>query len=548
MQISNSDFGKFIKKDYYYVDKSLLIEELLNNQNELILLPRPRRFGKTLNLSMLKYYFDIREDNKDLFKGLEIEKRDIFNKHINKYPTIYLTLKEVKGLSWDKIYGSFKVEISDLYKEHKYLLKSNKLDNYDKELIDKIIRREVELQDYERSLYKLSEYMYKHYGKEVVILLDEYDTVMNSFYDKDTYNNIASFLRGFIGSAFKDNKYLSKGVITGILRIAKESIFSGANNIAVYNILDNDFSNKFGFTEDEVAKILKYFDLENKAEEVRNWYNGYTFGNNVIYNPFSIANYVQTKALKLYWLNTSNNSLIEDLLINSDESVKEKLEELIKGNSIKENIEESIIFNEINTRYLWSLLLFSGYLKAIEAPNGKYILSIPNREIGKLYNKIMEKYFTDLVPELSNIMDNISHSLVSNDIENFSKEFEKLLISKISSYDIGKRKEGVYHVILLLSLLRLEHKNQYEVKSNGESGHGRYDICVIPKNKNKTGYIIEIKVAKKNEDLKNKAEKAIKQIEEKEYTTELKNKSIKSIVLLGIAFEGKRIYIIDKKI
>ncbi len=547
-ETSNSDFKAFIVENKYYVDKTLLIEELLGDKPQVLLFPRPRRFGKTLNLSMLKYYFDIEEDNKELFKGLNIEKSNLYEKHLNKYPTIYLTLKEVKGSSWDNIYGDFKFAISRLYKEHKYLLNSEKLDVYDKKLIDEIIKEEASIQEYKNSLNLLAEYLYKHYEKKVVILLDEYDTSMNAFYDKDTYDNIAGFLRTFIGSSFKDNRYLFKGVITGILKIARESIFSGANNITVYNMLDRDFSDKFGFTEIEVTKILEYYGIKDNLGEIRSWYNGYTFGNSIIYNPFSINNFIIKRELKSYWVNTSDNLLIKDLIMSSDVSIKRKLEELIEGNIIEEEIEENIVFSQLNNpKYLWSLLLFSGYLKASKSIDNKFLLSIPNREIKSLYNNIIKEYFSNIIPNLSSIMDKISLSIMNNDIEKFGEEIRNLLITKLSSHDVGKNKEAVYHVIIFLSLLRLEY-NSYEVRSNKESGDGRYDIVVIPKNNSKIGYVTEIKLAKIRENLEKKAQKAISQIEEKKYESELKERGIKNIIAIVVAFKGKKVYVIHKNL
>jgi hypothetical protein len=326
-------------------------------------------------------------------------------------------------------------------------------------------------------------------------------------------------------------------------------MFSGANNIMVRTILDNDFSDKFGFTEEEVLEALKYYDIKDKIEEVRSWYNGYTFGNSVIYNPFSIANYLKSNVLEPYWVNSGSSLLIESLILNSDKETKEKLEELIKGNSIEEDIEESIVFSELNqSKYLWSLLLFSGYLKAVEGDLGKYILSIPNKELKKLYSKIMEKYFSSLMPNIVNFMDKIAKSILNDDIENFRKELENLLLSNISSYDISKSKEEVYHVITLFSLLKLEHRNEYEIKSNIESGDGRYDIAVIPRDVKKVGYIIEIKVAKDKEYLKRKAEEGIEQIEQKRYYTELIKKGVKNIKLLGIAFQAKKVFITEKNL
>ncbi len=544
--ISNSDFKDYIQNRYYYVDKSLLIEELFSKGDEATLLPRPRRFGKTLNLSMLQYYFNIREDNRGLFKGLKIEKSKIFEEYANKYPVVSLTFKNVNGIDWEEDYMKLVTEIRREYREHKYLLESDKLDYLDKEYFKQVYEGSDKI-DYSMSTFELSRLLYEHYGKKVIVLLDEYDTPVNKIIDDNHYKYIINFLKNLIGSTFKGNKYLFKGVITGILRIAKESLFSGANNIMVRTILDNDFSDKFGFTEEEVIKISDYYDMGNKIDSIREWYNGYTFGNNTIYNPFSIINFTIKRVLESYWVNSGNSSLIEKLMLNSEKSVIEKLENLIKGNSIEEYIEESIVFSELNdSKNLWSLLLFSGYLKSTEGDLGKYTLSIPNKELKKLYNKIMEKYFTELAPELLYIMDNIAKSILNDNIDNFRKELENLLLSNISSYDISKSKEEVYHIITLFSLLKLEYKNNYEVKSNIESGNGRYDISIIPKAINKIGYIIELKVTKDEKDLKSKSEEAIKQIEKNKYYIELVKKGIKNIKLLGIAFKGKNVFITEK--
>ena len=548
--ISNSDFKDYIQNKYYYVDKTLLIEELFDKGDQVTLLTRPRRFGKTLNLSMLKYYFDINEDNKYLFKGSKIEKSDIFEQHLNKYPVIFLTLKNVKGKSWNKIYSLIKSSISKLYKNHNYLLKSDKLDDYDKETINKIIRKQLDESDYSLSLYNLSEYLQIHYGKKVVILLDEYDTIVNEIYDKESYDNIMNFMRVFIGSAFKGNEYLYKGVITGILRIAKESMFSGANNIMVRTILDDDFSDKFGFTDKEILSTLKYYGLGSKIVEIRKWYNGYTFGTNVIYNPFSIASYIQKKSLEGYWVGTGDDTLIRNLINKSDIRFKDNIDALIRGDSIQEYIEDNIVFDRLdNPKYLWSLLLFSGYLKAKNIDRKIYKLEIPNEEVKELYKYVMMSYFESVVDNGNKIID----AILADDIDMLKEEIESLTMNKLSYNDSS---ENFYHGMYYGVLLRLETKD-YEVKSNRESGNGRYDIAIIPKNDSKKGYIIEFKVLqgessrdtnKIKTKLKKLSEDAIKQIEKKRYKTELIQKGVKNIVILGIAFKGNNISVSHKNI
>ncbi len=537
--ISNSDFKDYIKNKYYYVDKTLLIEELFNKGDEVTLLPRPRRFGKTLNLSMLKYYFDISEDIKDLFKGLKIEKSNIFEKYLNKYPTIFLTFKDIKGNSYKEDYTKIKQVISDLYEKHEYLLTSNKLNERDKKYFSNILNEEEV--DYSISLMRLSKYLYKYYDKKVVVLIDEYDTPVNKELDNEHYKNIINFLRDMISTTFKGNEYLFKGVITGILRIAKESMFSGANNILVRTILDNDFSNKFGFTEEEVLEILKYYDIKDKIEEVREWYNGYVFGNNIIYNPFSIVNYVKNKILDPYWVNSGNTQLIQNLLVNSDLFIKEDLEKLIKGKKIKAEIETSIIFNELdNSKYLWSLLLFSGYLKCTNIKENIYTLEIPNKEIKECYRSIMKMFLNKFIKNPLKIV----YAIKEGNIELFKKELEWIIINISSSQDLIS--ENSYHNLLIGLLAYLY--DEYEVKSNRESGNGKYDLAIIPYDKKRLAYVIEIKFAKKEDKLEKLAEEGIKQIEEKKYVTELLSRGMKNILMLGIAFQGKNVYIVDKKL
>ena len=547
--ISNSDFKDYVKKKYYYVDKTLLIEELFERGDQVILLPRPRRFGKTLNLSMLKYYFDIKEDNKDLFKGLNIEKSKLFEKHLNKYPVIFLTFTEIGSKTWEDTYNDIKIKISRLYEEHKYLLNSNKLDDYEKDIIKKIITKEANYSEYKISLYTISQYLYKHYGKEVIILLDEYDSPVNRNTTKVYFDDMMIFLRDFISSAFKGNDYLFKGVITGILRIAKESIFSGANNIMVRTMLDNDFSDKFGFTEEEVTEMLTYNNLDDKLKEVKEWYNGYTFGNNIIYNPFSIASYIQKKSLEPYWVGTGDDTLIRNLINKTDIRFKDKIDILINGGTIQEYIEDNIVFSRLNdSEYLWSLLLFSGYLKARHVDRKIYELQIPNEEVKDVYKYTMISYFKNIVDNSNKIID----AILADDIEKLKKEIESLTTIKLSYNDST---EHFYHGLYYGVLLRLETES-YEVKSNRESGGGRYDIAIIPKDNNKTGYVIEFKVLKdeksKDEIIKMKleklAEEAIKQIEDKKYETELVNRGIRNIKILGIAFKGNTIYVSHKSI
>ncbi|QXM06619.1 AAA family ATPase [Crassaminicella indica] len=548
--IGISDFKKLITENYYYVDKSLFIKEIINDGSEVILLPRPRRFGKTLNMSMLRYFFEKSdEDNKYLFENLKVNKyKDIMGMQ-GKYPVIYLTFKDIKDGNFQKCYEKMKEIISIEYYKHKYLL-DNYLKGIEETYFKKILSMEASQGQYETSLKNLSKFLSEYYNQKTIVLIDEYDTPIQSGYLSGYYKEIIEFMRNFLSGALKDNEYLQKGVLTGILRVAKESIFSGLNNLKVCTILKNHYSDKFGFLESEVEEILKYYNIESEMDEVRKWYNGYIFGENIIYNPWSILNYVDNyeKGFRAYWVNTSSNDLVKIVLTKAGETVKKELEDLIKGKAIVKQINEDIVMNDVEngSENVWSFLLFSGYLKVInenlKMGRSFCTLEIPNFEVKYLYEEIILSWFKESINnEKFNYM---LKSLTTGDIETFEDIFSEYIIKSASYFDI-EESEKFYHAFVLGILVALNE--EYEVKSNRESGYGRYDVALIPKDKNKLGIIMEFKKVNKRrkETLEIAADKAIAQIKDKNYKQELLDMGIENIMELGIAFEGKEVLVVE---
>lgn len=375
LPIGVSDFSKIINENLYFIDKSLIVKDLIDDGSEVVLLTRPRRFGKTLNMSMIKSFFeksdkDTKEDTRHLFKDLKVWEYEYIKEHLGKYPVIYITFKDMKDSNFDKMYEKIKELISIEYGKHMYLIDSGILNEPESIYYRDILLKRASQAQYETSLKNLSQYLNRYYNQKVVILMDEYDVPIQSGYLNDYYDEVIEFIRNFLSGGLKDNDNLYKAVLTGILRIAKESIFSGLNNLNVCTILNNKYSNYFGFTEDEVEVMLKYYGIETKIEEVKEWYNGYIFGSDVIYNPWSIIKYVENsdEGLMPYWVNTSSNDLVKKLITKGDEELKKDLQSLIQGETIEKHINEDIVMNEIerDTENIWSFLYFSGYLKAVK--------------------------------------------------------------------------------------------------------------------------------------------------------------------------------------
>ena len=453
--IGTSDFKKMRIKDNYYIDKTMYIKNILDNKSEIILITRPRRFGKTLNMSMLKYYFDCKtKDNEELFKGLKImEQEEKYTSKLGYYPVIYITLKDVQDDNYEKMLLNMKTAILEMYQEHRYLLESNKIYPEEKEKIIEILYGREDEVTLKNSVKELSKYLNRHYGKPVMLLVDEYDVPLQNAYVEGYYEQVVKFFKTFYGVTFKDNSYLEKTVLTGVSRVAKESIFSGANNFKVFTILDNEFSSDFGITTEEMEKVIIDFEIEGEKEEIREWYDGYTIGNLTgIYNPWSILNYLTDRKLVPYWVNTSSNDLIKLILKNST-TVKEKIERLLKNQAIEVKIDQETVIMGIekNEDNIWGLLVGTGYLKVVEEVDLQkklYKVKMTNKEIKYLFEDIIDDWFRDKV--IGNDLDSILKDLVTLNLKEFEKKF-KILVEQMFSYmDVGvNTAENFYHAFVL---------------------------------------------------------------------------------------------------
>ncbi|CAN2043596.1 AAA ATPase-like domain-containing protein, nuclease domain-containing [Candidatus Magnetomoraceae bacterium gMMP-1] len=547
LPIGISNFKKLRDNNFHYIDKSMFIKEVIEASAEVLLFPRPRRFGKTLNLSMLRYFFEkSNEDKSNLFNGLKIYDDEFFKKHQGQYPVIYLTFKDIKALSWENSYEGIREIISEEVERHNELLNWDGLSDRVKTRLKSIINGNASQRIYENSLLILSKELHRCHGAPVVILIDEYDTPLHSAYINNYYDEVISFIRNFLGCGFKDNEHLFKGVITGILRVAKESVFSGLNNLGVYSLLVPEFAQIFGFTEKETKKLLSDFDIEKQYDEVAYWYNGYLFGGEVIYNPWSLLNYAASKDKKPrpYWLNTADTSMIDKLATRGGRELREELGCLLDRDVITKPIYESIVMKDLEKRdnLLWSFLLFSGYLKTVEQiDNEMFKLQIPNNEVSMIYRKLIQNWFDEKIE--SNQLEEMLRALEIGDIKLFQRML-RLIVKQIMSYhDLSGQPEKVYHALVLGMLVWLSYK--YEIRSNRESGYGRYDIMLKPKDLNKQGIIIEFKRVYKDEGEtpEGTLEDALKQIEEKQYAAELEAAGVNNILKLAIAFQGKELWI-----
>lgn len=534
LPIGVSDFKELIEGNYYFIDKTNLLKEIVQDGAKVKLFTRPRRFGKTLNMSMLRYFFDIKnaENHRKLFTGLDIRESSYFEKQ-GKYPVIYLSLKDIKEVSWQDCSRRIRKVLSDLFAEYKYL--RDDLDQRDLKNFDGIWLEEAD-GNYFDALKDLSKYLLRYHEKKVVILLDEYDTPMVSAYENGYYEEAMTFFRNFYSAALKDNVCLELGVMTGILRVAKEGIFSGLNNLAVYSILDERYSSYFGLTEMEVKEALNYYELKSNLQEVKEWYDGYCFGKIEIYNPWSIINYISNRKVGAYWVGTSNNFLVYDLLEKSGRDIFEDLRKIFQGSSLPKTLDYSFSFQDMqNPNEVWQLLTHSGYLKAEElGEKERYALSIPNREIYSFFEKSFLNRFLGGV----DLFQEMIKELKKENLLGFERKLQSILSHSMSYYD-GSMQEKYYHNLVLGMLLSLT--KEYHVRSNQESGYGRYDLLLEPKRKEDTAYLFEFKVAKREEDLEKKAEEAITQMEENHYDVELWERGIGKLLLLGIAFCGKKV-------
>jgi hypothetical protein len=569
MQVGFDDFGKVIANNLNFVDKTLFIKEVLDNKNtEVSVITRPRRFGKTFNMSMLHYFLAPEVNQKKtekLFDGLKISTIDncSYVQHQGKFPVVFISFKGINASSYDLIYSQLYTLIINVFNEHSYLEKSDKLTESDKEKFQSILDKQADNAVVEDSLRFLTSLLFKYFGIKPWLLIDEYDTPIQSGYSNNYYDEIINLMRRVLGAALKTNQYLERAVITGILRVAKESIFSDLNNVKVYSLLHPKYGQYFGFTEEEVADLLKQAGLEERASDIKRWYNGYLFGNTVVYNPWSIANCIQENGkLQPYWANTSENTLIKKLLIQSPALFKEQFECLLQDQPIEKIVDDSMVFEDLenNTAAVWNLLIMTGYLKATtiaETEQGtKCQVEIPNIEIRSLYRKIIEQWLGNGrgVEWYNQFLEFLLHG----NIEKFSESLEQVLIQTISVHDTAKKPEVFFHGFML-GLTASLSKKEYEIKSNQESGYGRYDIAILPKDISKSAVILELKsitppkVPKKSLDrvldslLTREAQKALEQIDKQQYVVGVKQRGFADVIKIGLAFCGKNFKVLGSR-
>ena len=548
MPIGISDYAR-AQSEYYYVDKTLLIKEFLDKKPMVSLFTRPRRFGKTLNMDMLRCFFEIsEEDTGKYFEDTMIWRcGDAYTSHQGKYPVIFLTFKDVKFDSWQATLDKIKDLLQEEFGRHAKILNGSQLADYEKEYFSKMLNGSASYMDLTVALEKLSKMLASYYGVAPIIIIDEYDTPIQEGYSMDFYNEIIDFMRVFFSGAFKDNRNLSYGFLTGILRIAQESIFSGLNNLSVNSIMDEDYSQFFGFTSSEVYEMLQYYGMTDKMEELKEWYDGYLFGNEEIYNPWSVINYVSKKGIpQAYWVNTGKNEILVDVLQAATEEIKGQLYDLLQGKSVITRIDQNVVYRALaeDPDNIFSLLLVAGYLKTPKKelqPDGSYLceVSIPNKEIAAVYKSEILFHLMQIGAITRTTANKIAESLFACNYTKLQKAIAEYLDKSVSFYDGGT--EGFYHG-LVLGLIALMD-NQYIIKSNRESGDGRYDITMFPREKKHPGIIMEFKwkADLKEEEMEQFAADALRQIDEKRYDAELIALGVAPIFKLGIAFSGKRV-------
>lgn len=533
LPIGISDFKTIIEEKYYYADKTDMIGDILDDRAMVTLFTRPRRFGKTLNMSMMKYFFEIEntEENKKLFDGLAISNKE-YMKEQGQYPVIFISFRNIEEENWEDSYFEIKNIISRTYNEFEFLretLNQSELAEFDSIWLKK------EKADWKGSLKNLTRYLYKYYDrKKVVVLIDEYDTPIIQSYQEKYYKKLISFFKRFYGDVMKDNEYLQFGIMTGILRIAKEGIFSGLNNLKVNTIFSEKYSEYYGLTEEEVLKAVKYYDMEYEMQDIRKWYDGYQFGKSEVYNPWSIINFLNERELKAYWIGVSGNSMINDLLSKGDRHIVENLEKLFNEEIIYKAVRDYTEY-KFDSSDIWELFLYSGYLTiAGEKQGEEYPLRLPNKEIQSFFRKIFIEKFIGNYDKFLHIIRNLK----DGKIEEFTEGLEEEILSSLSYFDTD-RDEKYYKIFLIGIFIILS--NDYIRLSERETGTGRADLILEPKNKENPAYIFEFKVAEDKKELENYAVEGFYQIKEKQYDVELKNRGINEIIYVGLAFHKKEL-------
>ena len=553
LPIGIDNFEMLITRGYYFVDKTLLIKDLLDNKAAVNLFTRPRRFGKTLNISMLQYYFEDRRDeftgekidNSYLFEGLNIKgESEKYTKYMGKYPVINLSLKSAKQGSLDLAFQCIREEISNEFKRHKYIIESDVLKT-EKEHFMKIVNNDKDMSLYITALKFLSDCLNKYHNEKVIILIDEYDVPLENAFFEGFYKEMIGFIRSLFESALKTNSSLEFSVITGCLRISKESIFTGLNNLKIISILDDRYAEHFGFTDDEVIKICEDYNIQQKYETIKQWFNGYIFGETNVYNPWSVMQYVDdlkaniNRLPKSYWANTSSNSIVKSLIERADDITKGEIEALIEGKTIEKPVHEDITYDDVydNLDNLWNFMFFTGYFKKIsermdENTQENFVeLAIPNLEVKYIFRTKILKWFNEHIKLCD--MTKMFNAIINKNVELFEIELNKLLLDTISFNDAY---ENFYHGFLVGVLSNMKG---YIVKSNREGGTGRSDLFIKSVSRRGIAIVVEFKIANNIDDLEKKADEAIEQIEDRKYDVELISEGYKNIFKYGIAFYKK---------
>lgn len=547
LPVGVSDY-RLASTEYYYVDKTMMIKDFIDERPMVSLFMRPRRFGKTLNMDMLRTFFEkTNEDTSVYFKDKKIwQCGEKYRAYQGKYPVIFVTFKDIKFNTWKETFDAIRQVFSLEAQSHSELQTSDKCDEYDKKIFEKLLTGEVNEVELSGALLNLSRMLHKHYGIAPIIIVDEYDIPIQQGYMKGYYEEVILFMRNLFSGGFKDNKHLSYGFLTGILRVSKESIFSGLNNLAINSVLDNKYSSYFGFTTEEIHDMTKYYGVEDKYEEICQWYDGYRFGKTEIFNPWSVINYFNNECEpRAFWLSTGSNDIIGEIISEADSEIYDKLVSLVNGETFTTYIDTSVIYPQIknNPSSIYSFLLVAGYLKVLKcttAFNGDYMceVGLPNKEISLVYHKEILQQLDNIIPQNTAI--SIQEAIFSGDNVRLKKLIEKLLLESVSSFDTAG--ENFYHGFMLGLCALL---GEYFVSSNKESGNGRYDIQLKPTRKGLPGILIELKAEKKCSDdqLRKLSESALQQIIDKNYDTELKVAGIDNIYKYGVAFSGKKVEI-----
>lgn len=558
--IGIQDFGDLIQKKYFYIDKTSFLKEWWEKGDSVTLITRPRRFGKTLNMSMTEQFFSMDYAGRgDLFEGLFIWREEKYRKLQGTYPVISLSFANVKEVNYVNTRERICQLLTNLYVKHSYLKESKVLTDTDRAFFDRILSVDIRDTDATLALYQLSDYLYRYYGKKVIILLDEYDTPMQEAYINGFWDELVAFTRSLFNATFKTNPWLERGLMTGITRVSKESIFSDLNNLEVVTTTSDRYETSFGFTEQEVFQALTECGLEQEKEKVKQWYDGFIFGKyKDIYNPWSILNFLDKKKFTTYWANTSSNSLVGKLIREGDRRIKEKFEILLQGGVIRTPVEEQIVYNQLNgnEEAIWSLLLASGYVKALSYENldlldfgeeQMYELTLTNYEVRRMFEGMVRSWFSAAKADYNDFI----KAMLLGDIRAMNAYMNRVALSTFSYFDTGKNPsweepERFYHGFVLGLMVDLQ--DRYVITSNRESGFGRYDVMLEPKNPEKDGaLILEFKVHDPidEDDLQDTVKKALSQIEEKQHAAGLKARGIpkEKIRCYGFAFQGKKVLI-----